>query len=242
VVAVRGESVLGHGRAFTGGGGRPAQLCHHEPAAVVVQHWLVRMTHRPWSGPRGLRAIRHTAGYQYTSRDGDMQLHQHNQIAHVAITRHDGKGLAPDSTAYYEHVRAAGQIASVHAEAALTRRLGMTWVPRPDGMRYGIDGIGANLMGVFSHRRSEITKLTAQELVPRFKAERGRPPNQRELAGLQEQAALRTRGQRRRDRMGRGIPLEHGGCAPCDAGTELTRDEITRSGCRGCGCDARSVR
>jgi TrwC relaxase len=62
--------------------------------------------------------------YQHTSRDGDMQLHTHNQIAHVAITRHDGKGRAPDSTAYYEHVRAAGQIASIHAEAALTRRLG----------------------------------------------------------------------------------------------------------------------
>ena len=56
--------------------------------------------------------------YQHTSRDGDMQLHTHNQIAHVAITRDDGKGRAPDSTAYYEHARAAGQIASVHAEAA----------------------------------------------------------------------------------------------------------------------------
>jgi hypothetical protein len=37
--------------------------------------------------------------YQPTSHDGDMQLHTHNQIAHVAITRHDGKGRAPDSTA-----------------------------------------------------------------------------------------------------------------------------------------------
>jgi TrwC relaxase len=55
--------------------------------------------------------------YQHTSRDGDMQLHTHNQVAHVAITRDDGKGRAPDSTAYYEHARASGQIASVHAEA-----------------------------------------------------------------------------------------------------------------------------
>jgi len=119
--------------------------------------------------------------YQHTSRDGDMQLHEHNQIAHVAITRDDGKGRAPDSTAYYEHVRAAGQIASVHAEAALTRRFGMTWVPRADGMGFGIDGIGTELMAVFSHRRAEITKLVDQELVPRFKAEHGRAPNQREL-------------------------------------------------------------
>jgi hypothetical protein len=33
--------------------------------------------------------------YQHTSRDGDMQLHTHNQIAHVAITRDDGKAARP---------------------------------------------------------------------------------------------------------------------------------------------------
>jgi predicted RecB family endonuclease len=191
--------------------------------------------------------------YQHTSRDGDMQLHHHNQIAHVAITRHDGKGRAPDSTAYYEHVRAAGQIASVHAEAALTGRFGLEWIPRADGMGFGIDGIGADLMAVFSHRRAEISKLTAQQLVPRFKAARGRAPNQRELAALQEQATLRTRAgkdgvidwdaaargwqakaaqkagtdlaslYRRVTRLGRG------GCAPRDAGTELPRDEVMRA-------------
>jgi TrwC relaxase len=77
---------------------------------------------------------------QRTSRDGDVQLHTHNQIAHVACTRHDGKWRAPDSTAYYEHARAAGQVASVHAEAALTRRFGLGWVGRADGMGFGIDG------------------------------------------------------------------------------------------------------
>jgi TrwC relaxase len=78
--------------------------------------------------------------FQHTSRDGDMQLHHHNQIAHVAVTRHDGKGRAPAPTACYEHARAAGQIASVHAEAALTRRFGLDWVPRADGMGFGIEG------------------------------------------------------------------------------------------------------
>ena len=124
--------------------------------------------------------------YQHTSRDGDMQLHTHNQIAHVAFTRHDGKWRAPDSTAYYEHARAAGQVASVHAEAALTRRFGLDWVPRADGMGFGIDGIGADLMGVFSHRRDVINEKVARELVPRFRAEYGRAPNQRELASLMD--------------------------------------------------------
>jgi AAA domain/TrwC relaxase len=195
--------------------------------------------------------------YQHTSRDGDMQLHQHNQIAHVAITRDDGKGRAPDSTAYYEHVRAAGQMASVHAEAALTRRFGMSWVPRADGMGFGIDGISADLMAVFSHRRAEITKLTARELVPRFKAEYGRAPNQRELAALQERATLRTRvskdGVTDWDAAARGWQakaaakagvdlaslyrrvtcLGRGGSAPRDAGPQLTRDDITRAAQKG---------
>ena len=34
---------------------------------------------------------------QHTSRDGDMQLHVHSQIAHVARTATDGKWRAPDS-------------------------------------------------------------------------------------------------------------------------------------------------
>ncbi len=191
--------------------------------------------------------------YQQTSRDGDMQLHTHNQIAHVAITRHDGKGRAPDSTAYYEHARAAGQIASVHAEAALTRRFGLDWVPRPDGMGYGIDGIGAQLMDVFSHRRDVINEKVAGELVPRFQAEYGRAPNQRELASLMDKANLRTRkgkdgvidwgaatrGWQAKAAQKAGVDLAslyrrvsrlgRDGSAPRDTGPELTPEEITRA-------------
>jgi len=81
----------------------------------------------------------------------------------------------------------------VHAESALSRRFGLEWVPRPDGMGYGIDGIGADLMDVFSHRRDVINEKVAGELVPRFQAEYGRAPNQRELASLMDKANLRTR-------------------------------------------------
>jgi conjugative relaxase-like TrwC/TraI family protein len=191
--------------------------------------------------------------YQHTSRDGDMQLHAHNQIAHVAFTRHDGKWRAPDSTAYYEHARAAGQVASVHAEAALTRRFGISWVPRPDGMGYGIDGIGADLMDVFSHRRDVINQTVAGELVPGFQAEHGRAPNQRELASLMDKANLRTRkgkdgaldweaatrGWQARAARQAGVDLasvyrrvsslDANGAAPRHAGPELTRDEIARA-------------
>jgi conjugative relaxase-like TrwC/TraI family protein len=191
--------------------------------------------------------------FQHTSRDGDMQLHHHNQIAHTAFTRHDGKWRAPDSTAYYEHARAAGQIASVHAEAALTRRFGLGWVPRADGMGFGIDGVSAALMDVFSHRRDVINEKVAEELVPRFRAEYGRAPNQRELASLMDKANLRTRNAKSGvidwDEITRGwqakaaqkagvdlaslyrrvTRLGRGGGAPRDASPELTRNEITRT-------------
>ena len=57
---------------------------------------------------------------QHTSRDGDMQLHVHSQIAHVAKTATDGKWRAPDSLGYNEHVGAVAAIVSQHLEEALT--------------------------------------------------------------------------------------------------------------------------
>ena len=57
---------------------------------------------------------------QHTSRDGDMQLHVHSQIAHVARTGTDGKWRAPDSLGYNEHVGAVAAIVSQHLEEALT--------------------------------------------------------------------------------------------------------------------------
>ena len=57
---------------------------------------------------------------QHTSRDGDMQLHVHSQIAHVAKTVTDGKWRAPDSLGYNEHVGAVAAIVSQHLEEALT--------------------------------------------------------------------------------------------------------------------------
>jgi hypothetical protein len=63
---------------------------------------------------------------QHTSRDGDMQLHVHSQIAHTARTGTDGKWRAPDSLGYNEYIGAVAAIVSQHLEEALTRRFGGT--------------------------------------------------------------------------------------------------------------------
>ena len=138
-------------------------------AELVVAHWL-----------------------QHTSRDGDMQLHVHSQIAHICRTVLDGKWRAPDSLGYQEHVAATGSLVAQHLEEAMTRRFGVEWVPRADARGFEIAGIGADLMGVFSSRRADIDAATVK-LAAQFEARYGRQPSQRELGDLREQANLRTR-------------------------------------------------
>jgi hypothetical protein len=79
---------------------------------------------------------------QHTSRDGDMQLHVHSQIAHVARTVIDGKWRAPDSLGHNEHIGAVASIVSQHLEEALTGRFGLAWEARDDGHGFEIAGIG----------------------------------------------------------------------------------------------------
>jgi conjugative relaxase-like TrwC/TraI family protein len=129
---------------------------------------------------------------QHTSRDGDMQLHVHSQIAHVAKTATDGKWRAPDSLGYTEHVGAVGAVVSQHLEEALTRRFGVEWVARDDGHGFEIQGIGGEMMRVFSSRRESIT-ADLRTRAARFEQRYGRAPSQRELAQLAQASNFKTR-------------------------------------------------
>ena len=126
---------------------------------------------------------------QHTSRDGDMQLHVHSQIAHVARTATDGKWRAPDSLGYNEHVGAVAAIVSQHLEEALTRRFGLQWVARDDGHGFEIKGISGQMMRVFSSRRVSIT-ADLRARAARFEQRYGRKPSQRELAQLAQAVQL----------------------------------------------------
>jgi conjugative relaxase-like TrwC/TraI family protein len=148
-------------------GGRETGQWHE--ADLVVAHWL-----------------------QHTSRDGDMQLHVHSQIAHVARTATDGKWRAPDSLGYNEHVGAVAAITAQHLEEALTRRFGLEWTARDDGHGFEISGISGEMMRLFSSRRQSITadlRIRAQ----RFEQQYRRAPSQRELAQLAQASNFRTR-------------------------------------------------
>ena len=129
---------------------------------------------------------------QHTSRDGDMQLHVHSQIAHVARTGTDGKWRAPDSLGYNEHIGAVAAIVSQHLEEALTARFGLEWTARDDGHGFEIKGISGEMMRVFSSRRESIT-ADLRGRAARFEQRYGRAPSQRELAHLAQASNFKTR-------------------------------------------------
>ena len=129
---------------------------------------------------------------QHTSRDGDMQLHVHSQIAHVARTTTDGKWRAPDSLGYNEHIGAVAAIVSQHLEETLTRRFGLEWTARDDGHGFEIKGISGEMMRVFSSRRESIT-ADLRARAARFEQRYGRAPSQRELAQLAQASNFTTR-------------------------------------------------
>ena len=129
---------------------------------------------------------------QHTSRDGDMQLHVHSQIAHVARTGTDGKWRAPDSLGYNEHIGAVAAMVSQHLEEALTARFGLEWTIRDDGHGFEIKGISGEMMRVFSSRRASIT-ADLRTRAAQFEQRYGRKPSQRELAHLAQASNFTTR-------------------------------------------------
>jgi TrwC relaxase/AAA domain len=129
---------------------------------------------------------------QHTSRDGDMQLHVHSQIAHTAKTVTDGKWRAPDSLGYNEHVGAVAAIVSQHLEEALTARFGLEWTARDDGHGFEIKGISGQMMHLFSSRRESIT-ADLRARAAQFEQRYGRKPSQRELARLAQASNFKTR-------------------------------------------------
>ena len=129
---------------------------------------------------------------QHTSRDGDMQLHVHSQIAHITRTTADGKWRAPDSLGYNEHIGAVAAITAQHLEEALTRRFGLEWTARDDGHGFEIKGIPGEMLRLFSSRRESIT-ADLRTRAAQFQQRHGRAPSQRELAQLAQSSNFATR-------------------------------------------------
>jgi conjugative relaxase-like TrwC/TraI family protein len=98
---------------------------------------------------------------EWTSRDGDMHLHTHCLLLNRAKTIEDGKWRALDGRALLAARTGAGALYNRTLEAELTRRLGVAWRDRPDGLRE-VDGIDDELIDTFSSRRRAITDKVEQ--------------------------------------------------------------------------------
>ncbi len=132
---------------------------------------------------------------EWTSRDGDMQLHTHCVILNRARTTSDGKWRALDGRPLLAAKTGAAAIYHRVLEAELTRRLGVRWRDRPEGLRE-IDGVPEELIGVFSTRRRAITAEVAR-LVAAYEDRYGTAPPPAVRHRMAQDATLATRRSKR---------------------------------------------
>ena len=129
---------------------------------------------------------------QFTSRDGDPQDHIHNQVARMVQTISDGKWRALDTVALRGQLPAMQAVASTYAECELSRRFGVSWVPRADGAGNEIAGITQKQMDAYSSRRDAINEALGPA-VRAWEEKYGRAPNQRELLHIKQAVTMATR-------------------------------------------------
>jgi conjugative relaxase-like TrwC/TraI family protein len=129
--------------------------------------------------------------YQHTSRDLDPQLHVHNAVLN-RVQCPDGQWRALDSRAVYAAKQGAGAVADRALEVEMSRRLGVSWTMRADGIAREIDGVDQAAMDLFSSRSRTLT-ARAQELIEHAEARFGRTLTSLERDRLRRQASMATR-------------------------------------------------
>jgi conjugative relaxase-like TrwC/TraI family protein len=128
---------------------------------------------------------------EWTSRDGDMHLHTHCLILNRAKTLAAGKWRALDGRALLAARTGAGALYQRTLEAQLTRRLGVAWRDRPDGLRE-LQGVDDELIVAFSSRRRAIT-AEVETLAAAYREKYGVDPPAAVRAAMGQTAWATTR-------------------------------------------------
>jgi conjugative relaxase-like TrwC/TraI family protein len=128
---------------------------------------------------------------EWSSRDGDPQLHTHCLVLNRAEATDDGKWRALDGRPLLAAKPGAGALYNRVLEAELTRRLGVVWRDREDGLRE-IDGIDDDLIDLYSSRRRAIADRL-DRLVAAHEAEHGAAPSPAVRWRMAQHATLTTR-------------------------------------------------
>ncbi len=129
--------------------------------------------------------------YQHTSRDLDPQLHVHNALLN-RVECPDGQWRALDSRAIHATKQGAGALADRVLEVELSRRLGVSWVMRADGVAREIEGVDQAAMDLFSSRSRTLTRK-AEELIAEAEGQFGRTLTSLERDRYRRQASMATR-------------------------------------------------
>lgn len=162
------------------------------------------------AGRNGVR-IHETSGLvvarmnEWTSRDGDMQMHTHCVVLNRAETRGDGRWRALDGRALLAARTGAGAVYNRVLEAELTRQLEVAWRQRPDGLRE-LEGVDDELIDAFSTRRRAISARLGQ-LTAAYEAKYGHPPPPAVISSMAQNATLSTR--RSKDAVDDSAALAH---------------------------------
>ncbi|MGL4743720.1 MAG: MobF family relaxase, partial [Dermatophilaceae bacterium] len=164
-----------------------AHLAEHGGFARTGRHGAKSATGR-WVDAHDLTVA---SFYQHTSRDLDPQLHVHNAVLN-RVQCPDGQWRALDSRAMYAAKQGAGAVAERALEVELSRRLGVSWTMRADGVAREIDGVDAAAMDLFSSRSRTLT-ARAKELIEQAEARFGRTLTSLERDRLRRQASMATR-------------------------------------------------
>lgn len=154
--------------------------------------------HRSGGAGRWERSEGWTVGQflQYTSREGDPQLHVHGPILNKQVC-HDGEARALDTALVMANKVGAGAIADRVLQQSITHRLaekgiGVEWRTRPDGVSREIVGVDQDAMDLFSKRTVRMgPKL--EKKIEQFRDTFGREPNRLEEYRLAKEASLGTR-------------------------------------------------
>ena len=129
------------------------------------------------------------------SRSGDPNLHTHVAVSSKVLGM-DGKWRSLDARVLFRLTVAASERYNALVEEQLVRRLGVQFVatPRP-GKKVPvreIDGVGADLVALFSQRRAAIT-TSYEAMVADYRAKHGHEPPRTEQYRLAQAATLATR-------------------------------------------------
>ena len=132
---------------------------------------------------------------EWTSRDGDMHLHTHCLVLNRAQTVDDGKWRALDGRALLSARAGAGALYNRTLEAEMTRRLGVSWRDRLDGLRE-LEGVDDELITAFSSRRRAIT-TEVEQLAGAYRDKYGIDPPPAVLNAMGQAAWAGTRKRKR---------------------------------------------